>query len=132
LSDRRTVLATTTFSLVAALGILVWYAVAYPATQSERPLDPRRLVANALAAIRDTLPDGESARFRYAHVGKLDGRHVVCGEMTTRGPGGGYGDFVRFVQGEKIARIEPVPGTSELRDLWRDAGCSLDAARARR
>ena len=118
MAARRSALATTGIAFAAVFGALVWYALAFPATRVARPVDRQRVVAAALAAIRDVLPDGESARFRNAKLVQRADTRVTCGEVTFRGPGGGYGEFVRFVWGDAVRLIEKAPGSADMDQTW--------------
>jgi len=58
-------------------------------------LSDKALIAKAISAVRNTLKDPESAKFRNVHVKKGSGA-AVQGEVNAKNSYGGYIGFDRF------------------------------------
>jgi hypothetical protein len=116
----RTLRSTVAVTLGSAFALLYAYASWLPGPDATaRPLDRSRFLAAQQANVRQLLLDPDSARFRNSEVSTLRHLAVACGEVNERGPGGGYGEFRRFVSGETIRLVESERTREEMDRLWR-------------
>jgi len=66
--------------------------------------DNKALISEAITAVRESLRDPYSARFRNLHVGKIS-KSAVFGEVNGKNGYGGYTGFTKFYYGEYIGYI---------------------------